>query len=204
MSTDLTDALWSLGRGSGVVTLVLVSLSLVLGVLSRSGRAILGLPRFAVAAVHRRVALLSVCFVVVHLLTLLLDSYAQLTVLDLAVPFLGAHQAFWLGLGTLDLDLLLAVTLSSLLRATLGRRTWRAIHLSVFALWPIAVLHGIGTGTDSGTPWFLAVVGVCVGGVVSAVLWRLTTAFTDRPSGPAATTRRAPPFFAPMTQRSPR
>lgn len=180
MSTALGDeALWALGRGAGVVLLVLMSVTMVLGLLTRSGRPALGLPRFAVTLVHRNASLLAVVFLVVHIGSLYFDPYAQLSIIDAVVPFFGAYQPFWLGLGTLALDLTAAVVVTSLLRALIGLRTWRAVHWGSYALWPLAVAHGLGNGTDAGSAWFLVVVACCVVPVVAATCWRLSAGFTE-------------------------
>jgi methionine sulfoxide reductase heme-binding subunit len=189
----VTDALWFLGRGTGVVSLVLLSLVVALGVATRSGRPLPGLPRFAVAAVHRSAALLAVAFLVVHVTTLLFDPYAQLDLLALVVPFTAQAEPFWYGLGALALDLVVALVATSLLRARLGPRAWRAVHWLAYAAWPVAVLHGIGSGSDAGTGWLLAITGVCVAGVLAAVAWRLRPGFAEVPEpAPAAAPVAAP------------
>ena len=176
MTLDLTTASWYLARGSGVTALVLFSLVVALGIITRSARPVPGVPRFAVAALHSSAALLATVFLGVHLVTLLLDPYAQLRLLDLVVPVAGAYRPLWLGLGTLALDLILAIGVTSLLRARLGARVWKAVHLSAYALWPLAVLHGLGTGSDVGTTWLRATTLACVTGVLAAVAWRRAAA----------------------------
>ena len=178
----MTDALWYLGRGTGVVSLVLLTLVVGLGIATRSGRPLPGLPRFAVTALHRNASLLAVVFVVVHALTLLFDPYAQLDVLALVVPFTAAAQPFWYGLGALALDLLLALVVTSLLRGRIGPRVWRAIHWAAYAAWPIALAHGLGSGTDAGTGWMLTITGICVAAVLGAVGWRLSERFAEVPA----------------------
>jgi sulfoxide reductase heme-binding subunit YedZ len=177
----MTDALWYLGRGSGVVSLVLLTLVVALGIATRSGRPLPGLPRFAVTAVHRSASLLAVAFLVVHVLTLLFDSYAQLDALALVVPFTAAAQPFWYGLGALALDLILALVVTSLLRDRIGPRVWRAIHWAAYASWPVALAHGLGSGTDAGTGWLLTITGVCTAAVAAAVGWRLSQRFAEVP-----------------------
>lgn len=185
-----TDALWYLGRGSGVVALVLFTVSVVLGIGTRSGRAAPWLPRFAVAALHRNTSLLATVFLVIHVVTLLFDPYAQLNVVDTVFPFLAGYAPFWVGLGTLALDLMLALVITSLLRHRIGHRTWRAIHWAAYGAWPIALVHALGSGTDAGTAWFLILAGVCAVAVAGALSWRLSTSFPEHD-------RRAPQTVIP-------
>jgi sulfoxide reductase heme-binding subunit YedZ len=175
----MTDALWYLGRGTGVVSLVLLTVVVALGIASRSGRPAFGLPRFAVAAVHRNASLLAVSLLAVHVVTLLFDPYAQLRIVDLVLPFDGAYRPFWLGLGTLALDLLLALVVTSLLRQRVGVKAWRAIHWLAYAAWPVAFLHGLGTGTDAGTAWLRVTAACCAAAVLTAVGWRFSSEFTE-------------------------
>jgi sulfoxide reductase heme-binding subunit YedZ len=187
----MTNALWYLGRGTGVVSLVLLTLVVALGVATRSGRPLPGLPRFAVASVHRSASLLAVTLLGVHVGTLLFDPYAQLKIVDLVLPFAGTFRPFWLGLGTLGLDLLAALVVTSLLRNRLGRRTWRAVHWLAYAAWPVALLHALGTGTDAGSAWLRGLAALCCAAVVAAVGWRLAGNFdTGRGRLPG---RTAPP-----------
>ena len=182
-----TDALWYLGRGSGVVTLLLLTVSMVLGVGTRSGRPAPWLPRFAVAALHRNTSLLATVFLVLHVVLLLFDPYAQLNVLDTVLPFFAGYAPFWVGLGTLTLDMTAALVITSLLRHRIGHRTWRAVHWTAYASWPVALVHSLGSGTDAGTVWFLILAGVCSVAVAGALAWRLSTSFTEH-SRRAATT----------------
>lgn len=178
----MNEALWALGRGTGVVALALFTLSVVLGILNRSGRPLFTIPRFSLALVHRNVALMASAFLLVHMLSLFGDSYAQLRLVDFVFPFLGAYKPFWLGLGTLAADLLAAVILTSLLRRVVGRRAFRAVHWLTYALWPIALAHSLGNGTDSSAPWFIAGAVLSTGAVLAAIAWRLTDGFIENGS----------------------
>lgn len=180
MNAQLTAALWDLSRGTGSVALVMLTLSLVLGVLTRSGRAALGVGRFGVAELHRTAALTGVGLIVLHVTTLLFDPYAQLRLVDLVVPFAGSYRPVWLGLGTLGVDLLAVITVVSLLRARVGPRVFRAVHWATYALWPVALLHSLGTGTDAGTGWFRALAATCVAAVLAALTWRLSRGYAER------------------------
>jgi predicted ferric reductase len=180
MSATLTTALWDLGRGSGIAALVMLTVSVALGIVGRSGRTALGLGRFGLNELHRTAALTGVGLVALHLVTLFFDPYAQLRVVDMVLPFLGSYRPLWLGLGTLAVDLLLVITAVSLLRQRVGPRVFRAVHWATYALWPVALMHAFGTGTDAATVW-LDVVGLaCVAGVVGAVGWRTSESFASR------------------------
>lgn len=175
----MTEALWALGRGTGVVALVLLTGSMLLGIGVRSGRP-QPLGRSGLHDLHRSTALTAVGLVLVHMLTLLLDPYAQLRVVDLVVPFLGAQRPLWLGLGTLATDLVLVVVAVSLLRHRVGPRVFRLVHWATYALWPIAVLHTVGDGTDRSAPWLLALVAACTLSVAGALVWRLSDSYDGR------------------------
>ena len=174
-----SEALWALGRGNGVVALAFMTISVALGIATRSGRPLVVLPRFAVADVHRFVALAATLLVALHMGLLFMDPYAKLRLIDFVVPFLGHHRPLWQGLGTVAFDLLIVIIVSSLLRQRLGLKAFRLIHWSTYALWPIAMAHAIGNGTDAFRIWFLSFAGVCGLIVVASVVWRMRANFTE-------------------------
>jgi sulfoxide reductase heme-binding subunit YedZ len=179
MSHNVETALWYLGRASGVVSLVLLTIVVALGIVTRSGRPLPGLPRFAVTAVHRSASLLSLVFLGVHIVTLTLDPQSQLRWIDAVIPFTGRYRPLWVGLGALSFDLIVALIVTSLLRHRIGRRTWRGIHWAAYALWPFALLHTVGTGTDMTHGWLMwTVIGSVVAGL-ALVGWRLSETFLD-------------------------
>jgi methionine sulfoxide reductase heme-binding subunit len=174
-----TDAAWYTARGAGVVCLLLLTVVVGLGIATRSGRPLPGLPRFAVAAVHRNAALLAVTLLGLHVGLLVLDPYAQLRLVDVVLPFTAAYRPLWVGLGTLTLDLLVAVVVTSLLRHRLGVVAWRLVHWSAYAIWPLALLHGLRSGTDAGEGWFLALSLLCAAAVAALLVWRASVTFTE-------------------------
>lgn len=180
MTAYLDSALWALGRGTGVVALVMFTVSLVLGIATRSGRSMLGVGRFGVAELHRTAALTGTALIALHLGTLVLDPLAQLRLVDFVVPFLGAYRPIWLGLGTLAVDVLMVVTVVSLLRERVGPRVFRAVHWATYALWPMALVHALGNGSDSGTLWLRSVAGVCVAAVGCGLAWRFSARYAER------------------------
>lgn len=168
------SALWYLTRGTGAVALILLTLSVALGVANVRRARTERVPRFVFEAVHRNASLLAVAFVFVHVATSLLDSFAPIRVIDVVVPFGSAYRPLWLGFGALAFDLLIAVALTSVLRRRFGYRAWRTTHWLAYASWPVALLHGLGAGSDVKTTWMLTLTGACVVGVIVAVVARAT------------------------------
>ena len=173
-------AYWYLTRGTGAVALVLLTVSVLMGVLG-SLRFSAGprWPRFAIETVHRDVSLLVLLVLVVHIITSVLDSFAPISLTNAVIPFTGTYRPLWLGLGALSFDLLVGLAVTSLVRRRLGYRAWRAVHWLAYASWPVAVLHGLGTGSDTKIWWMLALTGVCVIAVVMAVWARIAQADGD-------------------------
>ncbi len=172
LTTD-SRALWYLTRGFGLVALILLTVTMVLGLTEAVRYARPGWPRFVVSALHRNAALLAVVAVGVHVTTSVLDSYVSIRVADVFLPFVSAYRPIWLGLGALAIDLMVALVVTSLLRERLGYRAWRAVHWAAFACWPVAVVHGLGTGSDTTLRWVQVVYLACVVAVLGSVWWRL-------------------------------
>jgi sulfoxide reductase heme-binding subunit YedZ len=166
-------ALWYLTRATGATALVLLTLSLVLGVVNVRRFTSHRFPRFVIDGWHRTTSLLVCALLAVHIGTSVLDGYAPIRVADVFIPFGGAYRPLWLGLGALAFDVLLAVIATSLLRARLGVRAWRAVHWLAYACWPVALLHGLGTGSDIRAGWLTWVSVGCAAAVVLAVVARL-------------------------------
>lgn len=168
------SAYWYLTRGTGVVALLLLTISVVLGILG-SLRFTAGprWPRFAIDSLHRDVSLLVIVLLVAHIITSVLDSFAPIRLIDAVIPFSSAYRPLWVGFGALSFDLLMALVITSLMRRRLGYSAWRAIHWLAYASWPVAVLHGIGTGSDTKVWWMLALTALCVAAVTVAVMARI-------------------------------
>jgi sulfoxide reductase heme-binding subunit YedZ len=169
-----STAVWYLMRSTGLVSQVLLTAVMALGIATANRWSPRSTPRFVTAALHRSISLLSVVFVGVHVVTAVVDPYAAVGLVAVIVPFVGAGNPLWLGLGAASLDLIAALIVSSLLRRRLGYRAWRAIHWVAYLSWPVALAHGLGMGTDAGSVWFLVVVVACIATVFSALAWRLS------------------------------
>lgn len=167
------SAYWYTTRATGAVALLLLTLGVVLGVVDVRRFASTRYPRFLIDALHRNVSLLGLAFLLVHILTAVLDSFAPISLTDAVIPFVGSYRPFWLGLGAVSFDLMLAVIVTSLMRRRLGFASWRAVHWLSYACWAIALLHGFGTGSDVKGTWLLALSVGCLVLVLAAVLVRI-------------------------------
>ena len=170
-----STAMWYLTRSTGLVSLVLLSATVFLGIVSSVGWTTERWPRFLSQAVHRNLSLLCLSLIAVHVVTTVADGYVPIGYLDAVVPFHTPYRPLWVGLGALAFDLLIAVGITSGLRRRIGVRAWRGVHWLAYLCWPIAVLHGLGSGSDTRLSVALAVEVICVVAVVGAAAWRLLT-----------------------------
>ncbi len=188
-----STTLWYMTRASGIVTLLLLTATMILGVATTNRFRARHWPGFAQQELHRRISILTVVFLAIHVVTSVLDSFVTISWLAIVVPFTSSFSRFWVGLGAVALDLMIAVIVSSLLRPHLKPGTWRGIHWLAYLCWPVALVHTIGMGTDARTHWVLALVFACVVAVGGAVAWRLSTT----PTANATVNTGAPRVAAP-------
>jgi predicted ferric reductase len=170
--------LWFLNRSTGFVLLGLLTLSVLLGILAvgaTGGRAGQGLPRFISQSLHRNVALLSVVLLIAHVATAVADTFVDIRWWQALIPFGASYEPLWLGLGTFSLDLMVAVVVTSLVRTRMSPRSWRVVHLLSYVAWGVAVVHGVGIGTDmtKDQAWGLLMTATCVLLVLLAAGWRV-------------------------------
>jgi methionine sulfoxide reductase heme-binding subunit len=170
---------WYLTRASGTVALILLTASIVVGVAAIARLRGPGVPRFVVDGIHRTASLLAVAFLVLHIITAVLDSFASISLVDAVIPFVGSYRPLWLGLGAVAFDLLLAVAITSLVRDRMGHGTWRGIHWLAYAAWPVAVLHGLGTGSDVHQGWMQVITVACIAAVLAAIVGRAMIGWPD-------------------------
>ncbi len=165
--------LWYLTRATGLVALVLLTASMALGLLSSVRYQRPAWPRFVIVGLHRNLSLLALVFTGVHIGTTLADSYAPIRLQDVVIPFISAYRPLWLGLGTIAFDLMIALTVTSLLRTRISYRSWHLVHWGSYLCWPVAVLHGLGTGSDTQVTWVLGLTIGCVALIAGLTGWRL-------------------------------
>jgi len=165
--------LWFANRGTGFVLLILLTFATMLGVLSTARVSPRLWPRMLSQGLHRNVSLLAVAFLTAHVVTAVLDTFVDIRWWHAFIPFASSYQPLWLGLGTLSLDLMLAITLTSVLRHRMSHTPWRAIHITAYGAWALGLVHGLQLGTDAASVWGGAINYGCIAVVLLAVLARV-------------------------------
>jgi sulfoxide reductase heme-binding subunit YedZ len=164
---------WYLARGSGIVSLALFTMTIVLGLLVAGRLSSPRWPRFVTETLHRNLSLASVLFLAVHITTIVLDDYVSIGLVEAFVPFVGTYSPLYLGLGALSVDIILVLVLTSLFRTRLPFRVWRFVHWLAYLSWPVAVIHTVGIGTDQS--WVLITAGISVVLVLAAGGYRVAS-----------------------------
>ena len=175
---------------AGVISMVLLTAAVVLGVLLDRRVRLPGLSRFAGLSLHRWVSLLAVSFLAVHI-GLAVTGARGLGFAAIVVPAIS-----WIGLGAVATDLVIVLVVTSLLRRHLSRRTWRLIHWLAYACWPAAIAHSFLGGMRSGRLLDLAV--ACAVIAVAAAGWRVAARLRSGPAAsPVPSGRLRPPVHNP-------
>ena len=197
--------LWYLSRATGIVSLCLLTIVMALGVGTSTRAGGRFLLRFEVAELHRRLSLLAVVFVALHVTSTVVDAYVPTGLLSAVVPGVSPYKTWPVALGALAVDCMLAVVATSLLRSRIPATAWRAVHWLSYLFWPIALLHTVVIGSDMKHRWMDALVLACIGIVVVAglrrVAWRqravpegARTVLHPHPRGVAASRARREPL----------
>lgn len=171
---------WYLTRASGIVALVLLTASMVLGIVAGTRLSSARWPRFVTQGLHRNISLFVLVLLALHVGAAVVNDYVTITVQESLIPFVGTYRPIWLGLGALSTDLLIAMIATSLLRQRIGYGTWRAVHWTAYLCWPLSVVHGLGTGSDVRTTWSVLVTAACVVAVLFAMAWRIVSGWPER------------------------
>ena len=177
----MAHAWWLASRASGIVALVLVTVSVAIG-LTMAGR-ISRRPgaKKKLMAFHEHAALAGLIAIAVHGITLLGDGFLRPGVAGISVPFVIGYKPFFVGLGIIGGYLAAALGLSYYARRRIGVRLWRKLHRLTFAVWLLGLVHTAGAGSDAGTPWLS---GFMLATAVPMVM--LLGARTLRPQGATA------------------
>lgn len=183
-------AFWFLSRGSAFVALTLLWASMALGLLmtNKMARSWPGVP--VSFAIHEFISLLGLGFALFHVLILLGDRYIQYDLFQLAIPFASSYQPLWVGVGQLGFYILLLITFSFYVRQKIGQKSWRMLHYVSFLTYLMAVLHGLGSGTDTATPWGQTYYWISGGSVLFLFIYRIVINITTKlPANKLATVK---------------
>ncbi len=168
------QTLWFAARGSGVVSLLMFSTSVCFGLVTVVRFWHESWPRFFNLEMHRRISLLSVVFLLVHIAASILDPFAKLGIEAALVPFASSYRPLPMALGVVATYLIAALIITGLLRMRIPWRVWRPIHWTSYAMWPLALGHSIFSGSDEGSLWMDIVVLACVLAVGACMAWRIS------------------------------
>ena len=165
---------WYVERSGGIVAWVLLALSVLWG-LALSTKVFGKRPRPNwLLDLHRFLGGLSVVFTAVHVIAIVFDSFVNITIVNVLVPFTGTWKPGAVAWGIVTMYALVAVEITSLLRKRLSKTAWRAIHYLSFPLFATATIHVLTAGTDRRTVLLRALVvsGVLVTSVLTALrIW---------------------------------
>jgi sulfoxide reductase heme-binding subunit YedZ len=154
--TLATHGWWIVSRSSGIVAIVLVTISVFLG-LTMAGRPLrqAGVNR-TLKALHEQTALAALIAIGVHGVGILADPWLKPGLAGVTIPFaIGLHR-FWIGLGIVAAYLALLLGLSFYFRGRIGPKLWRQAHRATIAVYVLGLFHALGAGSDTGSPLFLA------------------------------------------------
>ncbi len=172
MHLTSSPEIWYAARASGVAAYIVLSLVVAVG-LGLGGKAQNHRwPRFSVENIHRFGGLLVGSLIGIHVLTIAADSFLPFSLTQLLVPFTSTYRPIWTGLGIAAAELLLALAITNHYRRRMPHRYWRKAHYLNFAVWTLASIHGLMSGTDRGATWLALLYGVAVATVVVLLLWR--------------------------------
>jgi len=145
---------WLASRASGLVALVLVTVSVLLG-LTMSGK-LMRRPGFAkkLLAVHEQTALAGLVAIAVHGIALLGDPWLHPGVAGVTVPFALGYKTLFTGLGVIAAYLAALLGLSYYARRRIGARLWRKAHRATVVVYLLGLTHALGAGSDASAVWF--------------------------------------------------
>jgi sulfoxide reductase heme-binding subunit YedZ len=173
---------WYIARAGGTLAYLLLTCSVVMGLMLSSKARGKRWPRFALEDVHRFLGLLTGIFIVIHGGALLVDGYLPFSLGQLLVPGTAPYRPLAVSFGVVAAELLAALALANRYRASLSYRLWRRAHYLNFAVWVLALVHGLTVGTDAFTTWDLVLYAGSAWLVLALLFHRVTT----RAARPAA------------------
>jgi predicted ferric reductase len=157
---------WNIARAGGFTSYVLLTLAVVVGLaLSTQLQSPSRWPRLINSELHNFLTLLSTIFMVVHVLAVWIDPFTRFGWNEIFIPFVSHYRAIWMALGIVALYLGIAIGISTWLRPHIGYAWWRRLHVLTLGIFVLVTIHGLGTGSDTQTPWALGIYLVSIAAV---------------------------------------
>ncbi len=166
---------WILARATGLTAYVLLTVSMLAGLVLKSRPLGRRLKAASVMDTHRFLTLLAVGAIALHGLTLVLDTTVPIGLGALLVPGLSPYRPVAVGLGVAAAELMVLVIASFSLRKHIGQKAWRRLHWATYGIFALATAHGLAAGTDSSRPWAFGLYLGAVFAVATATAWRALT-----------------------------
>ncbi len=158
MATLWQAVTWDVARAGGFTAYILLALAVIVGLaLSTQLQSPARWPRLLNSELHNFLTLLSTIFVVVHVLAVWVDPFTRFGWNEIFIPFLSHYRTFWMALGIVALYLGIAIGVSTWLRPRIGYTLWKKLHVLTLLIFALATIHGLGTGSDTQTPWALGI-----------------------------------------------
>jgi len=165
MNTIWQSITWDIARAGGFTAYILLTLAVIVGLaLSTQIQSPSRWPRLLNSELHNFLTLTSTIFLVVHVLATWVDPFTKFSWNEILIPLTSHYRPEWMAFGIVALYLGIAIGISTWLRPHIGYKLWRQLHVLTLGVFALATIHGIGTGSDTQTPWALGIY------VVSSVL----------------------------------
>ena len=143
---------WFLTRASGIVAWLMLTLTVIWGILLSTKAFPEQRRPIWLLSLHRWLGGLTISFLAIHLIALVADSYVTFGLADITIPYASDWKPGAVALGVLAAWLLVAVELTSLAMKHLPRKFWRVVHLTSYVAFWLTSLHAAFAGTDA-TSW---------------------------------------------------
>jgi sulfoxide reductase heme-binding subunit YedZ len=142
---------WLAGRSAGVVALLLLTASVIVG-LAMAARVLPPRWRREGVHVHQHLSLLALGAIGAHGILLAADPWLKAGVTGITVPFALAYRPLWTGVGIIGGYLAAMFVLSFYVRRRIGGRLWRRLHRFTVIAYVLSLAHSLGAGTDASIP----------------------------------------------------
>ena len=158
MNTIWESITWDIARAGGFTAYILLTLAVIVGLaLSTQIQSPSRWPRLLNSELHNFLTLLSAIFLVVHILATWVDPFTRFSWNEILIPLTSHYRPEWMAFGIVALYLGIAIGISTWLRPLIGYKVWRQLHVLTLVIFALATIHGIGTGSDTQTPWALGI-----------------------------------------------